>query len=164
MRFSKEVKQSLRDCHLENLSSIARLHDMDLETAKNVRKKAKNSIAAASYKERQKQEVIDLEQRVERARQRAVELQKEGEIALEREHELETLLDMECWEAVTRLGGDPKTMGISFTEAGPVLQWRNGDASMPPRLIDVCGPTIMSPQPLGNILEEAMRVLENHKN
>ena len=106
----------------------------------------------------------DLELRVERARKRAEELQKEGEIALEREHELETLLDIECWEAVTKLGGDPKTMGISFTEAGPVLQWRNGDASMPPRLIDVCGPTIMSPQPLGNILEEAMRVLENHEN
>ncbi|MCP3667134.1 MAG: hypothetical protein GY696_32360 [Gammaproteobacteria bacterium] len=83
---------------------------------------------------------------------------------MEKEHELETLLDIECWEAVTKLGGDPKKMGRSFTEAGPVPQRRNGDASMPPRLIDFCGLTIMSPQPLGNILEEAMRVLENHEN
>ncbi|MCP3665211.1 MAG: hypothetical protein GY696_22390 [Gammaproteobacteria bacterium] len=164
MRVSKEVKQSLRDCYLENLRGIARLHGIDIETARNIRKRAKNSMAAASYKERQRQEVRDLELRVERARKTGEELQREGEIAMEREHELETLLDIECWEAVTRLGGDPKTMGISFTEAGPVLQWRNGSATMPPRLIGVFSPTIMSPQPLGNILKEAMRVLENHVN
>ena len=94
MRVSKEVKQSLRDCYLENLRGIARLHGIDIETARNIRKRAKNSMAAASYKERQRQEVRDLELRVERARKTAEELQREGEIAMEREHELETLLDI----------------------------------------------------------------------
>ena len=164
MRVNKEVKQILRDCYLENLRSIARMHGIDIETARNIRKRAKNSMAAASYKDRQRQEVRDLELRIERARKTGEELRREEEIVMEREHELETVLDIECWEAVTRMGGDPKTMGISFTDAGPVLQWRNGNANMPPRLIGVCNPTNMSPQPLGNILEEAMRVLEDHLN
>ena len=57
-------------------------------------------MAAAGYKDQQRQEVRDLELRIERARKTAEELQR---------------------EAVTRLGGDPKTMGISFADAGPVL-------------------------------------------
>ena len=158
MRVNKEVKQILRDCYLENLRSIARMHGIDIDTARNIRRQAKNSIAAASYKDRQRQEVRDLELRIEEARKTGEELRREEEIVMEREHELETVLDIECWEAVTRMGGDPKTMGVSFTDAGPVLQWRNGNANIPPRLIGVCNPTNMSPQPLGNILEEAMRM------
>ncbi len=113
----KEVKDLLKDCHLENLPHIAQLNNIELDTARELRKWSRNSQAAADYRKRQNQEVVELEMKIQRAKQKGEELSMREHQLIQSEKVIEIQLDKACMRLLIERGEDPQLVGVSFKDS-----------------------------------------------
>ena len=119
-----ELISIVRECPLENLPWIAQHHGSSLYELKNMRRRAKNSMAARRCRNRREEVLRDLVQKNRMARERQERLQREEEGQIKSKEKLTRTLNEESESLLLLSDADPDEYGVFFSNNGPEIQSR----------------------------------------
>ena len=122
-----ELIRTVRECPLENLPWIAQHHGASLEEMRNMRRRAKNSLAAKRCRNKREEVLRDLVQRNRMARERQERLQREEEGQIKSMEKLMETLKENCERLLLLNDADPDEYGVFFSNNGPEIQSRKNN-------------------------------------
>ena len=106
---------------------IAQHHGASLEEMRNMRRRAKNSLAARRCRNKREEVLRDLVQRNRMARERQERLQREEEGQIKSMEKLMGTLNEESESLLLLSDADPDEYGVFFSNNGPEIQSRENN-------------------------------------
>ena len=154
----------VRECPMENLPWIAQHHGVSLEEMRNMRRRAKNSIAARRCRNRREEVLRDLIQRNRMAKEKQEVLRIEEEEQIKSEEKLMEKLNKDCEGLLLLNEADPDEYGVFFSNNGPEIQsWKNNWNELWPQSVSESRKHRGSENDW-TILDEAVKVLREFLN
>ena len=122
-----ELIRIVRECPMENLPWIAQHHGVSLDEMRNMRRRAKNSLAARRCRNRREEELRDLVQRNRMAKEKQEALRIQEEEQIRSEEKLIETLNRNCNGLLVHNKADPGKYGVFFSNNGPEIQTRENN-------------------------------------